>query len=139
MMQFLCYNALKVNMKLIIAGSRNFLDYDYLVKVLNESNLINSVEEVVCGMARGADLLGKRFAEEHNIPVKEFPADWNKYGKRAGYIRNQQMAEYGTDVLVFWDGISRGTKHMTDISRKMGLPVSVINYNQLQLGLNDEF
>lgn len=139
MMQFLCYNTLKVNMKLIIAGSREFDDYDYLVKVLKNSNLINTVEEVVCGMARGADLLGQRWAEEHNIPVKEFPADWNSYGKRAGFIRNEQMAYYGTTSLIFWDGLSRGSKHMIGISRKVGLPTYVINYKQQQLGLNDEF
>jgi hypothetical protein len=126
-------------MKLIIAGSREFTDYDYLVKVLKDSNLINSIEEVVCGMARGADLLGKRFAEEHNIPVKEFPADWKLYGKRAGFVRNEQMAEYGTDTLIFWDGVSRGSKHMINISRKAGLPTYVINYIQPQLGLNNEF
>ena len=126
-------------MKLIIAGSRDFKDYEKLVNTLNTSGLINSIEEVVCGMAKGADLLGKRFAMEYNIPVKEFPADWDRYGKRAGFVRNEQMAQYGTTLLVFWDGVSRGTKHMINISRKNGLPTYVINYNESQLGLNNEF
>ena len=116
-------------MKLIIAGSRDFNNYEYLVDVLERSGF--EVQEVVCGMARGADLLGKRWADERGITVKEFPADWNSYGKRAGFIRNEQMAYYGTDLLAFWDGESRGTKHTIGLANKVGLNVYIIKYKDV--------
>lgn len=120
-------------MKLIIAGSRDFNDYNYLTKVMNKCGF--EVQEVVCGMARGADLLGKQWADEQGITVKEFPADWNSYGRRAGYIRNEQMAYYATDAIIFWDGKSTGSKHMIGIARKVGLNVYVIEYKKV----NDNF
>ena len=68
---------------------------------------------------RLADTLGKRYAEEHDIPVMSFPADWNKYKKAAGYIRNQEMAQHADALVAFWDGQSRGTKNMIEIAEKI--------------------
>jgi hypothetical protein len=70
------------------------------------------IDEIVCGEARGADSLGRRWAIENNIPVASFPADWNKYGCSAGIRRNEWMGSYADYVIAFWDGESRGTKHM---------------------------
>lgn len=70
------------------------------------------IEEVVCGGAKGADLLGAMWANANNIPVKTFLAEWDKYGRSAGMIRNRQMAEYGDFLIAFWDGQSPGTKNM---------------------------
>lgn len=126
-------------MKLIIAGSRTFTDYEYMNKILDEFKTMYSIEEVVCGMANGADLLGNTWAKENNIPIKEFPANWNEYGKKAGFIRNIEMAKYGTCLIVFWDGISPGTKHMINIAKKLKLITYVFNYSQLKTGVNDEF
>ena len=71
-------------MKVIIAGSRDIIDYQLVVDTIKESNFI--ITEVVCGEASGVDSLGKKWAIENNIPVKSFPAKWNKFGKSAGYI-----------------------------------------------------
>lgn len=103
-------------MKVIVAGSRSFADYPRLVSVLATI----PASEIVCGEARGADLLGRRYAEEYNIPIKSFPAQWDKYGKSAGYIRNKEMGNYADFLVAFWDGKSRGTKNMIDYMRELG-------------------
>lgn len=80
---------------------------------------------VISGTASGVDTLGERWAKENDIPVFRCPADWNKHGKRAGYLRNVEMAQ-GADALVaVWDGESRGTRHMIDIARRMSLRIYV--------------
>lgn len=111
-------------MKLIIAGSREFTDYPLLKKTLVP--ILSYITEIVSGTARGADQLGEQFALEHDIPIKKFPADWDKYGKPAGYIRNTQMAEYADALVAFWDGKSAGTNHMIELAKKNNLHVSVI-------------
>ena len=115
-------------MKVIIAGGRNFRDYDKLRESC-DNILVNQKEiEIVSGTAAGADTLGERYAQEKGYEVKKFPAQWDLYGKSAGYKRNQQMAEYADGLIAFWDGKSRGTKHMIDIATNKGLKVRVIRY-----------
>ena len=82
-------------------------------------NLNIQIDEIVSGAARGADILGERYGIEHNIPIKRFPADWGKYGKGAGFIRNEQMGNYADYLIAFWDGKSRGTFHMIEYMKKM--------------------
>ena len=112
--------------RLIIAGCRDFSD-DRLFAATVKSLTIWP-DEVVCGMAQGADEMGQRWAIANKIPVKEFPADWKTYGKSAGPRRNKAMAEYGTHLLAFWDGRSRGTGGMIDLARSHGLLVRVVRY-----------
>ena len=118
--------------KVIIAGTRDFNDYAFLKKnldyFLQGINPNNEEIEIVSGNARGADKLGERYAKEHNLPVRLFPANWDKYGKRAGYLRNQEMANYADVLIAFWDEKSKGTKHMIDIAKKQGLTVIVVGY-----------
>lgn len=115
-------------MKVIIAGSRNFNDYD-LLKV-NITRILQSIEgiEIVSGTARGADQLGEQYAKEFKLTIKRFPADWDKHGKAAGYIRNEEMAIYANVLIAFWDGVSKGTKHMIDLATKHGLTIHIIRY-----------
>jgi hypothetical protein len=115
--------------KLIIAGGRYFNNYELLKEKVdyflsNESGDI----EIVSGKARGADSLGEKYAKEKGYPVKEFPAKWNEYGKRAGYLRNEEMALYATHCVCFWDGESKGTKHMIDLANKSNLNLRVVSY-----------
>lgn len=118
-------------MKVIIAGGRDFLDYDLLKSICDHmlSNL-NSVE-IVSGGAKGADLLGERYANESGIPCKIFPADWEKYGKGAGYKRNSEMAVYANCLIAFWNGESRGTRHMINTAKKHGLQIKIVRYENL--------
>lgn len=114
--------------KVIIAGGRDFQDYDTLCRICDFMLQNKSEVEVVCGMARGADLLGKKYALERGLKVAEFPADWESHGKKAGPIRNKQMAEYANALIAFWDGKSSGTANMISLARKMELPLKVHNY-----------
>lgn len=117
--------------RVIIAGGRNFDDYVILKRTMDKilANITEGVV-VVCGMARGADTLGEQYAREKGYEVNYFPADWNKYGKSAGYRRNEQMAQNADALVAFWDGQSRGTKHMIDLAYRYGLKVRVIRYSK---------
>lgn len=112
-------------MKVIVAGSRNFNNYSLLEKTLNSFSETHGSIEIVSGGARGADTLGERYAKEHNCPLKVFPAEWDKFGKGAGYIRNAEMAAYADALVAFWDGQSKGTKHMIELAQRSGLTVQV--------------
>ena len=114
--------------KIIVAGGRDFNNYSLLERTL-DSVLIRDQLEIVSGTARRADRLGEKYAEEHNIPVKRFPADWDKHGKSAGYKRNEEMAEYGDALVAFWNGQSRGTKHMIELAKKYNLKIRVIHFS----------
>lgn len=112
-------------MKIIIAGSRDFNDYETLKKVCDFMLSRQDEVEIVSGTARGADQLGERYAREKGYLIKQFPADWTKDGKRAGYIRNKEMAEYADALIAFWDGKSKGTEHMINLAKKRGLKVKI--------------
>lgn len=113
-------------MRVIIAGGRNFNDYILLSQKCDKAfSLLNKVE-IVSGTANGADKLGERYANEKGHPIKRFPANWDKYGKSAGYRRNEDMAKYADALIAFWDGESRGTKHMIDLAKIHHLKVKVI-------------
>lgn len=98
------------------------LDKDLLPIATNNKVIL------VSGGARGADDLGIRYADAKGIEVSVFHPDWNKYGKSAAYLRNVEMAEEANMLLAFWDGKSKGTKHMIDIAKERGLDVIVYDY-----------
>lgn len=112
-------------MKCIIAGGRDFDDYE-LVKSICEDR---GITEVVSGGARGADTKGELFARSHDIKLSIFPALWKAHGRAAGPIRNKLMAEYADKAIVFWDGKSRGSKNMIETMKKLGKPVEVVFYD----------
>lgn len=112
-------------MKIIIAGSRDLGTWSQVTTAIHNSEWDGQITEVVSGTARGVDRMGEEFGRVYKIPVKRFPANWDYYGKSAGYKRNQQMAEYADGLIVVWDGKSRGTKHMIDIMKALGKPVYV--------------
>ena len=106
--------------KVIIAGSRDFNDWDYLVGYLATLPPWLEVTEVVSGCASGADTLGEEWATLHNIPIKRFPADWERHGKKAGPIRNAEMGIYAEGLIAFWNGTSKGTEHMIRFMKDAG-------------------
>jgi glycerophosphoryl diester phosphodiesterase len=113
-------------MRFIIAGGRNFDNYDLLSQTCGQ--LREQITEIVSGKARGADSLGETWGNENNVPIKSFPANWDLYGKRAGYLRNTEMADYADGLIAFWNGESKGTKHMIDTANNKGLEVHIIKY-----------
>jgi len=113
-------------MKVIVAGSRDFNDYNLLKKKLDYYFQNKKPTEIVSGTARGADKLGEKYASQNNINIKKFPANWDKHGNKAGYLRNKEMAEYADALVAFWDGNSKGTKHMIDLAEKNKLKVKIV-------------
>ena len=123
-------SSFKGEARVIVAGGRDFDDYELLKSTLDDlfSRLKDEDIQIVCGEARGADSLGKRYAQEHGIRVVSFPAEWDRFGKSAGYRRNVEMAEYANALVAFWNGESKGTKHMIETAKKHGLDVRIISY-----------
>ena len=113
------------NIKVIIAGSRHMVPTEKDVKILDKYKQL--ITEVVSGCARGADKFGESWAEWNNIPVKRFPAEWDKYGKGAGPIRNKQMANYADGLIAFLWNNSRGTVNMIKQAKQANLWVEIIN------------
>ena len=127
-------------MKVIIAGSRNIVDYEIIKKSIEESKF--DLTEVVSGGARGVDTLGEKYAKENDLLVKIFKAEWdnlvdvpkykikkNKYGKlynvTAGFERNEKMGDYADALIAVWDGKSNGTKAMIEYMKKKNKKVYV--------------
>jgi len=121
--------------KVIIAGTRYFQDYpllcrwmDYYLQNIDPKHVV-----IISGMARGADSLGEQYARDHGFLLHQCPADWDRYGKSAGYRRNVVMAEVagpGGACVCFWDGKSRGTQHMINIAKEHNLLLRVVNYEK---------
>ena len=111
-------------MKIVIAGSRSFHDYQLLCQTLAPDK--SRITQVLTGGARGADQLGFRWALKHHIRSRCFAANWARFGKAAGVRRNHQMAQAGDVLIAFWDGQSPGTAHMVQCMRQRGKPVVVI-------------
>ena len=109
-------------MKTILAGSRTATPQDVDAAIKSCPWVISSV---VSGCAVGADTFGAIWARYHNLPLKCMPADWERYNKRAGYLRNQDMASESEALIAVWDGKSKGTAHMIDIATKLGLHVHI--------------
>ena len=130
-------------LRVIIAGSRDFDDFP---KLMNSSiEILTGISKkrddldrirIISGTARGAGKLGEQYAKIAGYELSKFPADWDGLGKRAGYIRNAEMAKFAVEdgnygvLIAFWDGQSRGTKHMIDLAKRYGLEVHVVNYKE---------
>ena len=114
--------------RIIIAGSRDFLDYDLLKRTCDEClSQAKKPIEIVSGNARGADRLGEKYARDHGYTLTLFPAQWDTYGKSAGYKRNVKMAEYADALIAFSRNSSRGTAHMIQQASKHNLITRVVN------------
>lgn len=109
-------------MKVIIAGSRSIDSFPEVFRAIVDSKF--DIEEVVCGGAQGVDAIGATYASWHDIPVKVFKPDWSK-GRKAGPIRNREMAKYADALIAVWDGQSRGTDNMIDEMVKQKKPVYI--------------
>ena len=108
---------------IMICGSRSFNNFalleklvledmqDYLDKNPQIGHFNPKETTIISGKARGADTLGELFARKYGLKVAEYPAQWNLYGKRAGFIRNEQMRNESDIVIMFHDGKSKGTAH----------------------------
>ena len=120
-------------MKIIVAGGRDFYNLDVIDKVLTEN--VKEEDSIISGDANGADMLGVSWAALNSVPVYHFPANWGKNGRAAGYIRNAEMAKVGDALIAFWNGKSKGTKHMIETMKKLGKPYKVFDYKGKEIDI----
>ncbi len=116
--------------RVLVCGSRDWRDPTPIQHALAELQAAWGSFEVVDGGARGADTLARQIAQDLNLPVREFPADWERYGKAAGMIRNQKMLDDLLEadqrlVLAFPLPQSRGTRDMIRRAEKAGVETRV--------------
>ena len=115
-------------MKLAIVGSRTFNSYRMLKDFIEKNYDINSITHIVSGGAKGADSLGERFAKDYNKEMIVFPAEWDKYGRAAGPLRNIKIIDACDECVCFWNGYSTGTKHDMKLCREKNKPLKVCRF-----------
>ena len=126
-----------MKLRIIICGGRHFDDYRTLEAVVNkkleEDGILPTEVEIVSGHCQGADVLGERYAKEYGCSLRVYPADWTKYGRAAGAIRNKQMVDYIVPfenrlVIAFVNENTHGTKNTISQAKKLSIPVIEIPY-----------
>lgn len=113
--------------RLVVAGSRGFESYERLSAELDKYLAGKSNVTIISGTARGADRLGEKYAQEHGYKLEQVPAQWAKYHRGAGPIRNAQMVKTADAVLVFWDNESSGTRNIIECARAESIPCKIVN------------
>ena len=128
---------MKETFYLLIAGTRSYDDYDEFCRIadsmLSKIKTIYNIE-IVQGGANGADKFAEIYANNHGYACKLFKADWDNYGKSAGYRRNSDMHNYikqfeHRGCLCFWDGKSKGTQHNFKLANDNNTPLRIYDYN----------
>lgn len=114
-------------MKLLICGGRDYDDYATMKSVVMFRYDLKDLT-IVSGGARGADKLAEELAKQLGVPNIIMKADWDKWGKSAGFIRNIDMLNISDEVLAFWDRESKGTKHTIDNADKKGMVCQIVYY-----------
>lgn len=119
-------------MRTIIAGSRNITTYKTVLKAIRKAVEIANIRPtcIISGGANGVDALGEKFAREFEFPYEIYQAQWDKYGRRAGFIRNEEMAKVSDALIAIWDGCSFGTEHMIKLAEKYGVKTYVYNIKE---------
>jgi hypothetical protein len=108
-------------MRILVCGGRDYNDDEMVRKVLLQ--YFSKDLTIIQGEARGADYLAKMWAKNYGVEYESYPADWDKYGKRAGFIRNGQMLTEGKPDLVIAFPGGKGTEMMIMLAEKAGVPV----------------
>lgn len=115
-------------MKVLVCGGRNYSNVQRVFELLDKLHAHTPITLIVNGAARGADSLSSEWARQRGVPFKEYPADWDKLGKSAGFKRNQQMLTDSNPDLVLAMPGGNGTEHMVTISIKAGKQVVRSDY-----------
>lgn len=116
--------------RIAIVGSR---DYPDMGQVRDFVLSLSPDTVVVSGGARGVDTVAERAANEIGLETVIFHADWDTYGKSAGYIRNKELVRYADEVVAFWDGQSKGTRHTVTLAEHVGKPLIIVGPGESSL------
>lgn len=115
-------------MKIAVVGSRTFNNYDLLCSYLNTIHLKEPISHIISGGAKGADKMGEKWANENGIETIIFIPDWEKYGRKAGFLRNKDIINEADKVVCFWDGFSNGTKNSIELAKRQGKKCLIVNF-----------
>lgn len=122
--------------RLLVCGSRTITDKNWIysqIEVYWYENLACYSDPIMIeGAAREIDLIAKAYAVENDWEIEEYPADWDKHGRSAGYIRNDIMVKKADEVLILWDGKSKGTKHSINLCKKYNKPHKIVLYKEVK-------
>ena len=117
-------------MTVLICGSRDWQDYPAVLQLLTKTHTVTPIELIIEGGARGADFYGRTAAIALRVHYKTYPAEWDRYGKSAGYRRNKQMVDAKPDlVMAFQLNGSKGTQHTIDLALAAGIRVILTDEN----------
>jgi len=120
--------------RIVIGGCRNFNNYDFFKRCADECifKLPKNIKiTIVSGHCRGVDSLAERYAKENDYKLDIFPADWEKYGRAAGPIRNEKMVASAQVVLALWDYKSKGTKNLIENAQLFKRKLFIVKINQI--------
>ena len=112
-------------MNLAIIGSRTFRNYKYVSDTIKDKYNIQDISNIISGGAEGVDTLAAMFAKENNINLIEYIPDWNRYGNKAAFIRNELIINSADEVLAFWDGKSKGTMQSIKIAKNKNKKITI--------------
>ena len=121
--------------RLIVAGGRDFDDWPLLRDTVDRLLRERVAITIIAGGARGADALAARYAKARRLPLVEMPARWEADGRRAGFMRNEAMAQVADGLVAFWDGVSPGTGHMIATMQALGKRVVRVAYGATGVAL----
>ena len=111
-------------MKLAVIGSRN------LKSIPLEQYVTNDVHEIVSGGAVGVDSCAAEYARENSLKLTEFLPQYELYGKAAPIVRNKKIVDYSDEIIVFWDGASKGTLSVIEYAKKVAKPCTVYRFTK---------
>jgi YspA, cpYpsA-related SLOG family len=122
-------------MKTVIFGGREFNNYTLMKFIIEETNWYKTglITHVISGGAGGADALGAKWAREQKLELSVMPAEWSKYGRAAGHLRNGLMADQAELAIGFWNGNSKGTLNMMTLCKNKGIPLLVYRTDKEEL------
>ena len=105
--------------KIMVCGSRTITNEILIFSKLDDILMQYPNMILISGAAKGVDSIGEKWAKNHKIQIEQYKPDWKKYGRGAGIVRNKLMVETSDFIVIFWDGISKGTKSDIDFCKKL--------------------
>lgn len=109
-----------------VVGCRHYTNYIAISNILQDVfKIAQNKYTIVTGDASGVDFLARQYAKQHHIACASFEANWDKFGKSAGPIRNKKIVKACDELIAFWDGISKGTKNSIKFAIDMKKPIHI--------------
>lgn len=110
-------------MNIAIVGSR---EYKHTLAIRSYMELLPKDTVIISGGARGVDQIAAYEAGRLGLGLSVYEADWDKHGKKAGFLRNRQIVEAADEVVAFWDGLSKGTQHTINLTKIAKKPLTIV-------------